>query len=323
MEWAGQDTPLYVNEIIEETHDVYTFRFQGDPLCRFAFWAGPILQPGAQHRRQKSCALLHHLVDSARPFVLEVTIKRVPGGLVSNWMPDNVKVGDRIEVAGPKGKFHLTPGGIPKKVLLLGAGSGLTPVMSMSRWLCDVAADVDIQFFNSVRSPDDIIFAKEIEYMAERYRMFSSVMMSETRGAKGEWQGLSGRITKPMMEIISPDLYEPRSIYVRARGLHERGPGNLGRARFRHGQAAFGKLRRGTDIGCREIRAAVGRQQRRRRTGRRYQRRVFTSRHYPPEPTAARHCWNSPKTMTSISIMAAVSAAAAIARPGCSAATST
>ena len=128
-------------------------------------------------------------------------------------MPDNVKVGDRIEVAGPKGKFHLTPGGIPKKVLLLGAGSGLTPVMSMSRWLCDVAADVDIQFFNSVRSPDDIIFAKEIEYMAERYRMFASVMMSETRGAKGEWQGLSGRITKPMMEIISPDLHE-REVYM-------------------------------------------------------------------------------------------------------------
>ena len=38
--WQGQDTPLYVAEIIEETHDVYTFRLQGDPLCRFVYWPG-------------------------------------------------------------------------------------------------------------------------------------------------------------------------------------------------------------------------------------------------------------------------------------------
>ncbi len=46
----------------------------------------------------------------SRPFVLEITVKRVPGGLVSNWLADNLKIGDRVDIAGPKGKFCLMPG---------------------------------------------------------------------------------------------------------------------------------------------------------------------------------------------------------------------
>lgn len=187
--WQGQDTALYVTEIIEETHDVYTFRLQGDPLCRFVYWPGQFCSLVLNIDGKKVVRSYTISSTPTRPFVLEVTIKRVPGGLVSNWMPDNVKVGDRLEVAGPKGKFSLIPGKVPEKILFLGAGSGVTPVMSMGRWLCDVSADIDIQFFNSVRSPDDIVFKKEIEYMAERYSMFSSVALSETRGQKASGRG--------------------------------------------------------------------------------------------------------------------------------------
>ncbi len=211
--WAGQQTPLYVSEIIKETHDVYTFRFQGDPLCRFVYWSGQYATLVLNIDGKKVVRSYTISSTPTRPFVLEITIKRVPGGLVSNWLPDNLKEGDRVEVAGPKGKFSLIPGKIPKKVLFLSGGSGITPVISMSRWLCDVAADIDIQFFNSVRSPSDIIFRKEIEYMAERYRMFSSYVLSGTRGHTGEWLGVTGRINRPMMEMISPDLHE-RTIYM-------------------------------------------------------------------------------------------------------------
>jgi ferredoxin-NADP reductase/anaerobic selenocysteine-containing dehydrogenase len=226
--WSGQDTPLYVNEIIEETHDVYTVRFQGDPLCRFAYLPGQFCTLVLNIDGKKVVRSYTISSTPTRPYVLEITVKRVPGGVVSNWLPDNLKVGDRIEVAGPKGKFHLTPGAIPSKVLFLGAGSGITPVMSMSRWLCDVAADVDIQLFNSVRSPDDIIYAKEFDYMTERYRMFSSIQVSGTRGTRGDWQGLSGHISRPMLELVSPDLFErevfmcgPQGFMDAARGILE------------------------------------------------------------------------------------------------------
>mgnify|MGYP000990313903 CR=1 FL=1 len=211
--WSGQATPLQVTEIIQETHDVYTFRFQGDPLCRFAYLPGQFCSMVLNIDGKKVVRSYSISSTPTRPYVLEVTVKRVPGGLVSNWLPDNLKVGDHIEISGPKGRFHLVPGNIPRKILFLAAGSGITPLMSMSRWLCDVSADVDIRFFNSVRSPDDVIFEQELEMMTSRYRMFQPVTLSASRSTTRGWNGMVGRINKPMIELVAPDFME-RHVYL-------------------------------------------------------------------------------------------------------------
>lgn len=212
-QWQGAETPLYVTDIFQETHDVYTFRLQGDPLCRFVFKPGQFASVILEIDGKR--VIRSYSISSAptRPYTLEMTIKRVPGGLVSNWMPDNLKIGDRVMVKGPKGKFCLEPGQIPRKLLLIGAGSGVTPVMSMARWLCDISADVDIKFYCSVRSSRDIIFGKEIEMMTERYRMFSPCLISTTRSNNDPWIGLTGRVSRQMMEMIAPDIHD-RHIFM-------------------------------------------------------------------------------------------------------------
>lgn len=211
--WTGTDTPLYVTDIFKETHDAYTFRFQGDPICRFAYKPGQFCSLVLDINGKKVVRSYSISSTPTRPYTLELTIKRVPGGLVSNWLPDNIKVGDRIHIKGPKGKFCLEPGKIPRKILFIGAGSGVTPLMSMSRWLCDISADVDIKFYCSVRSSQDIIFAKELEMMTERYRMFSPCIISTTRDTKEPWAGLTGRVSQAMLETIAPDIHE-RNIYM-------------------------------------------------------------------------------------------------------------
>ena len=117
--WQGLDTPLYVTDIIQETHDVYTFRFQGNPLCRFVYWPGQFCTLVLNINGKK--VLRSYTISStpSRPFVLEITVKRVPGGLVSNWLPDNLKIGDKVNIAGPKGKFCLIPGKIAQKILFV------------------------------------------------------------------------------------------------------------------------------------------------------------------------------------------------------------
>ncbi len=211
--WTGTDTPLHVTDIFQETHDVYTFRFQGDPLCRFSYKPGQFCSLVLDIDGKKVVRSYSISSTPTRPYVLELTVKRVPGGLVSNWLPDNLKVGDQIQVKGPKGKFCLEPGSIPPKILLVGAGSGVTPVMSMARWLCDISADVDIRFYCSVRTAKDIVFGKEIEMMTERYRQFTPCLVSTTRGANESWTGLTGRINRQMLEIIAPDIHE-RHLYM-------------------------------------------------------------------------------------------------------------
>ena len=211
--WEGQSTPLYITDIIQETHDVYTYRFQGDPLCRFCYWPGQFCSLTLNIDGKKVVRSYSISSTPTRPFALEISVKRVPGGLVSNWMADNLRPGDAVNVSGPKGKFSLVPGKIPRKLLFLGAGSGVTPLMSMSRWLCDLGADVDVKFFNSVRSPTDIIFRKELELLTSRHRIFTPIVISSTRTAGEEWVGLTGRINRHVLDMVAPDIYE-RHIYM-------------------------------------------------------------------------------------------------------------
>ncbi|MGH8582881.1 MAG: FAD-binding oxidoreductase [Gammaproteobacteria bacterium] len=211
--WEGQATPLYVTDIIRETHDVYTFRFQGDPLCRFVYWPGQFCTLVLNINGNKVVRSYTISSTPTRPFALEVTIKRVADGLVSNWLIDQLKVGDQVEISGPKGKFCLAPGHVPPKLLFLGAGSGVTPLMSMTRWLADVSAQVDVRFFNSVRTPEDLIFRHEIELITSRYRQFTPLIVTTTQGKASNWTGIRGRISRAMLEMAVPDLHE-RHVYL-------------------------------------------------------------------------------------------------------------
>lgn len=120
--WNGTAIPLTVTAVINETHDVFTYRLQGDPLCRFAYWPGQFctLILNIDGKR----VMRSYSISSAptRPYALEITVKRVEGGLVSNWLADNLKPGSKLEVTGPNGHFCLEPGRIAPKLLLIGGG---------------------------------------------------------------------------------------------------------------------------------------------------------------------------------------------------------
>jgi 2Fe-2S type ferredoxin len=211
--WKGQASRLFVTDIFEETHDVYTYRFQGNPLVRFVYWPGQFATLVLNINGKKVVRSYTISSTPTRPYVLEITVKRVPGGLVSNWLADTLKVGDEIQIAGPKGKFSLIPGRIPQKLLFLSGGSGVTPMMSMTRWLCDISANVDVKFFTAIRSPNDFIFQKELEHLTAQYRMFEPIICATSRESDPSWTGLQGRITREIIEQIAPDLHE-RNIYM-------------------------------------------------------------------------------------------------------------
>ncbi|GAA5156523.1 MULTISPECIES: 2Fe-2S iron-sulfur cluster-binding protein [Amycolatopsis] len=111
---------------------------------------------GRQVRRaySASCA-----PGSAR---LEVTVKRVEGGGFSTHVHQHLRAGDRLWVRGPSGSFHAPPQP-PEEVVLIAAGSGVTPMMSMIRTrLADRAAGDRIAMLYSSRDEEEIIFAGEL-----------------------------------------------------------------------------------------------------------------------------------------------------------------
>ncbi len=209
--WNGTAIPLTVTAVIQETHDVFTFRLQGDPLCRFAYWPGQYCTLALNINGRRVLRSYSISSSPTRPYALEITVKRVAGGLVSNWLADNLRPGSKLEVAGPKGHFCLEPGRIPSRLLLIGAGSGITPVMAMARYLADVSAATDVRFLSCVRGSDDLIFGAELALLATRQPGFALTHVATRPDAR--WTGPSGRFTAELMRELVPD-FAGRTVYM-------------------------------------------------------------------------------------------------------------
>lgn len=100
----------------------------------------------------------------ARP---KVTVKRVEGGRVSNWMHDSLSVGDRVRVRPPEGRFVLREGAQERPLCLYGGGSGITPLISLAKAALLRERRVRLVYAN--RDAASVIFAAELECLQSRY----------------------------------------------------------------------------------------------------------------------------------------------------------
>jgi ferredoxin-NADP reductase len=94
------------------------------------------------------------------PGHLELTLDHVEGGEVSGWFHSMARPGDEIEVRGPLSGFFAWPGDRP--ALLVGAGSGVVPLMSMVRHHRVRGLTVPLRLVVSARSPEELIYAREL-----------------------------------------------------------------------------------------------------------------------------------------------------------------
>nr|WP_228497468.1 hybrid-cluster NAD(P)-dependent oxidoreductase [Shewanella intestini] len=202
-----------------ETHDVVSFRFKGLEPVKFNFKPGQFLTfkltiDGKTVYRSYTIAS-----SPSRPYSLMVTVKRIEGGLVSNHLAEHLNVDDEVTVVGPDGAFNLIDIAADK-YLFLSAGSGVTPMHSMSRWLCDTSVDSDIAFVHSAQSSHDVIFADAMASMAQRSPQFSLSYLlregSETASLSARFDGTqfeTGRINVEKLATLVPD-YQSRTVFV-------------------------------------------------------------------------------------------------------------
>lgn len=92
---------------------------------------------------------------------IEITVERLEDGEVSTFLHDEVAVGDLLEVRGPIGGWFVWEGDVP--ALLIGGGSGVVPLMAMLRLARNSGTADLLRLVVSVRTPDDLYFADEIE----------------------------------------------------------------------------------------------------------------------------------------------------------------
>jgi ferredoxin-NADP reductase len=212
MFWQRGKLPLRCIQVIDETHDVRTFRFVAEPPKLFRYNPGQFMTlevpiDGTIVRRSYTIS-----ATPSRPHVISVTVKRVEGGQISNWLHDNLRAGSTIFVDGPHGTFSCIPEDTGP-FLFISGGSGITPVMAMSRWLCDTTPDADIQFLHFARSPDDLIFAYELQLMERHHGSFRCQFVCSQAPEGSGWTGPVGRISPEILNQLVPDL-KSRSVYL-------------------------------------------------------------------------------------------------------------
>lgn len=197
---ANKTMQLTCQKIVTETHDVKTFVLT---------WPGTskITQLAGQHinllvdifgTEQPCCYTIASNPTTQNQ--ISLTIKRVPNGKVSNFFHDHVKIGTTVKARAPSGNFHL-PNIPPKKVLLLSAGSGITPMLSMLRFMVDQQTNNQIIFFHSAHSERDIIARDEVDFLAKQHGN-CQIIYTLTQQKNKQWSGYKGHLSELMLTNI-------------------------------------------------------------------------------------------------------------------------
>jgi ring-1,2-phenylacetyl-CoA epoxidase subunit PaaE len=162
---AGRDFhKLTVAAVDQLTDDAVAITFDvPEPLrATFAFRPGQSLtvRHGDDRRSYSICA------PAGQP--PRIGVREVPGGAVSGWLVRSVRPGDVVEVQPPTGSFGPEPGTGGRHVLI-GAGSGITPLLSIAGSLLAASPDTTVTLLYGNRRSDSVMFADELGDLKDRY----------------------------------------------------------------------------------------------------------------------------------------------------------
>lgn len=139
---------------------------------------------------------------------MELTVKREEQGIVSRYLHDVLKVGDLLKVTGPFGDFTFT-GTNAESIVLIAGGVGITPMMSVLRYLTDTAWPGEIFFVYGARSTEEFVFREELERLERRFPKLH-VLATMQRAPGTVWLGPEGPITREMLRDAVPEIARRR-----------------------------------------------------------------------------------------------------------------
>lgn len=192
---------LTCQHIQHEANNVKTYIFNRPNNSAFQFMAGQHLKFRVVIDSQEHYCCYTIASSPSLEKYIKLTIKRLPHGKVSNYFHDEFSVGDSIEAEKPQGNFFL-PQPCPKKLLLISAGSGITPMLSMLRFVVSQKTANQVVFVHSAQTELDLIAREEINALAKQHGN-CQIMYTLTQSAPNNWQGYQGRLNEGMLNQIN------------------------------------------------------------------------------------------------------------------------
>jgi ferredoxin-NADP reductase len=201
------DEVLECVSVLPESPNVVTVCFQAPSGRPFHFRAGQFLTlelplpDGPLYRTYTISS------SPTRPQSITITIKAQSTSLGTRWIIDNLRPGMTLKAKGPAGRFTSTDHPA-KKYLFISAGSGITPMMSMTTEIYDLGRDCDIVFVSCARRPSEIIFKSRLEHMASRIQGLQLKWVVKGADTYQPWTGFEGRLNQLMLGLMAPDYLE-------------------------------------------------------------------------------------------------------------------
>lgn len=195
------DYQLKVKSIIRESNDSVTICFKKPWMKKFTYLPGQYLS--LIFNINKKTEIRAYSLNTA-PSIdkdIAITVKKVEDGLVSKYINDNIKVGDKISVLRPLGEFVFRPDKLRRQLVLVGAGSGITPLMSILKSALYEAPNTHVTLVYANRNSKSIIFKAALDYLQEKFSHRLKIM-HVLKNPDGETERYRGRINHTMLEDI-------------------------------------------------------------------------------------------------------------------------
>ncbi len=193
---AGKTFPLTVSEVANNTADTITITFDIPTHLKneFDYDPGQYLTLEVEINGKKERRAYSMCTSPLTDLQPAVTVKRLPGGLVSNYLNDNIKAGDTIKVLPPYGNFVVNLNeSHQKQYIIYGAGSGITPLMSIIKSVLSFEKQSKVALLYGNRNEDSVIFRSELAALqqahSERFQITHTLSQAQSL-----WTGETGRI---------------------------------------------------------------------------------------------------------------------------------
>lgn len=166
----AQKFQLILQEKINLTSNTQHFRFAIHAAEEVSYKAGQFIslhieKDGVEHRRNYSIAN-----PPAGDNVIELAMAYMPQGLASTLLA-NLQPGEMLQASGPYGQFILKDEVLPKRYILIGTGTGITPYRSMLLQLAQLLAttNLEVVILQGVRTAEDLLYGAEFLEFAAKF----------------------------------------------------------------------------------------------------------------------------------------------------------
>ena len=207
---------LLLTQVEQQTHDARTLRFKILKERRLCAKPGQFLTFQWTINGQRVPGSYTISSSPTHEDYVEITAKRMENGRVSVFLNERAKPGLEVEASGPYGRFYFDET-YHKSIVLIAAGSGITPMMSMLSYIDDLKLMNPVTLLYCVRTDEDIIFRNELVRLGKSLPNFKYEVCLSRPGPA--WNGRSGRVTEEFVSQHMTDLDSPTFFLCGPRGF--------------------------------------------------------------------------------------------------------